>query len=172
MILFSSLLLHLTHSAHYLHYQSKMIREDKDSRLNIQSNLIRDSTFIHNERDDHFRSSFKRRKRDNDSDNIYDFLLSLLSTCLFSIIISRRRANNVRNTHVMTNSIVFFSFSYSSSQKEDNDDENENESDEDDEMISRENNSKNQNNSDKYVDLRFFSKLVINFSALTRCIRK
>jgi TATA-binding protein-associated factor Taf7 len=72
----------------------------------------------------------------------------------------------------------FVFFSYSSSQRESSDDEDEsdedendeNESDEDDEMISRESDSENQNNNDKYVDLRFSSRLVINFSTLTRCI--
>jgi hypothetical protein len=104
----SSLLLHLTHSANHSHYQSNMIRKNKDSRLNIRLNLIRDSTFIHNERDNHFKSSFKRERRDINSNDIYDFFSSLLSTRLFSIIISRRRENNVRDTHVMTNSIVSF----------------------------------------------------------------
>jgi hypothetical protein len=66
---------------------------------------------MHNKRDDYFKSSFKRRKRDSDSDDIYNFLSSFLSIRLFSIIISRRRVNNVKDTHVMSNSIVSF-FSY------------------------------------------------------------
>jgi hypothetical protein len=74
----------------------------------------------------------------------------------------------------------FFLLSYSKSQRESSDDENENDEDENDEsennendeMISQESNFKSQNNSDKYVDLRFFSRLVINFSTLTKCIRR
>jgi hypothetical protein len=80
----------------------------------------------------------------------------------------------------MTNSIVFFLLSYSSSQRESDDNEDENDEDEndesenneDDEMISRENDCESQNNNDKYVDLRFSSRFVINFSTFTRCIRR
>jgi hypothetical protein len=94
-----------------------------------------------------------------------------------------------RQRHAYHDELNRFSFfSYSSSQKESSDDEDENdedendedendedendesESDEDDEMISRESDFKNQNNSDKYIDLRFSLRLVINFSTLIRCI--
>jgi hypothetical protein len=85
-----------------------MIREDKNSRLNIWSNLVQNSTFAHHEHHDHFKSSFKKRRRDSDSNDIYVSFSSLFLTRLFSMIISRRSVN-VKNTHVKTNLIVFSS---------------------------------------------------------------
>jgi hypothetical protein len=76
-----------------------MIREDKDDRLNIKSKLIRDSIFAHHEHDAHSKSSFKRRRRDSDSNDIYDSSSSSSLTRLFSIIISRRSAHSIEDTH-------------------------------------------------------------------------
>jgi hypothetical protein len=84
-----------------------MTRKDKDDRLNIQSNLVRDSTFVHHERDDYFKSLSKKRRRDSNSNIIYVFLLFLLSARLFSMIISGH-LNNVKDTHIEMNAIILF----------------------------------------------------------------
>jgi hypothetical protein len=77
-----------------------MIREDESERLNIRSKLIEDSIFAYHEHDAYSKSLFKRRRRDSDSNNIYDLSSSFFLTRLFSMIISKRSAHDSEDTHV------------------------------------------------------------------------
>jgi hypothetical protein len=77
-----------------------MIKEDKNECFNIKSKIIRDSIFAHHKHDAHSKSSFKKRRRDSDLNNIYNSFLSFSSTQLFSMIISRRLAHDIKDTHV------------------------------------------------------------------------